>query len=207
MEDGRVDIVVGSGPEAHTLALDLPPFTLAAATTRSGQLNDPLRARFGAIFDLELYPVSDLVRILQRAADGMGALCSEQGLTTLAQHAKGTPRVALMLLLRALDYATNEGTSLGETQARMTLRLWGVSKDGLERADRALLRALRRAGRPVGRQTLAALTGEEEDVLVYTREPYLMRLGLVERTPQGRTLSSAGMMYCERYCQQAEAGQ
>jgi Holliday junction DNA helicase RuvB len=159
----------------------------------------PLRGRFGAEFALDYYLPDTLALILARACTLAGQDVDPDAMKVLATNARGTPRTALMLLSRAFDYATTGDMQLTEDCARRSLSVWGVSKDGLERTDRAVLRALYRAGRPIGLVTLCAMLGEEPDVMLWGREPYLLRLGLIERTPQGRTLSSEGMLYYERY--------
>lgn len=196
MEDFAVDIVIGKGPSARSLRLELPPFTLIGATTRAGMLTSPLRDRFGVLFRLEYYDHQDLVAIVQRAAGVLGVELSGEGAAEIARRARGTPRIANRLLKRVRDYAQvrADGVITGQV-AREALAMLDVDDLGLDRTDRALLLAIieKFDGGPVGVETLAAATGEEVETIEDVYEPYLMQLGYLERTPRGR--KATGLAY------------
>lgn len=189
LEDFAVDIVIGKGPSARSLRLDLPPFTLIGATTRAGMLSSPLRDRFGALFRLEYYTQADLQAIITRAADVLAVAVEEDGAKEVAGRSRGTPRIANRLLKRVRDFAQvrADGTVTGEV-AREALALLDIDALGLDRTDRELLRTIIDVfdGGPVGVETLAAAAGEEVDTIEDVYEPYLMQLGYLERTPRGR---------------------
>jgi Holliday junction DNA helicase RuvB len=195
LEDYRLDIIVGQGPAARTLTLDLPKFTLVGATTRTGLLTTPLRDRFGMTFRLEHYEPAELALIVTRSARILGVEMSEEAAEEISGRARGTPRIANRILRRVRDVAQvrHEGRITLEI-AREALALMEVDEDGLERADRALLRAIveKFDGGPVGLSTLAVSLGEEPDTIEDVYEPYLLQLGFIQRTPRGRTVTKLG---------------
>jgi Holliday junction DNA helicase RuvB len=195
LEDFRLDIVVGQGPTARTLTLDLPPFTLVGATTRTGLLTTPLRDRFGITYRLELYTEEELGRIVRRSAKILGVEVASEACEEIARRARGTPRVANRILRRVRDVAEvrHDGAVTLEV-AREALVLLEVDDAGLERADRELLDAIANkfGGGPVGLSTLAVALGEEPDTIEDVYEPYLLQLGLLQRTPRGRILTELG---------------
>jgi Holliday junction DNA helicase RuvB len=195
LEDFRLDIVVGQGPAARTLTLDLPPFTLVGATTRTGLLTTPLRDRFGMTFRLEHYEREELAVIVRRSARILGVEVSDDAAEEIAGRARGTPRIANRILRRVRDVAEvrHEGAiTIGI--AREALQLMEVDEDGLERTDRALLHAIveKFGGGPVGLSTLAVALGEEPDTIEDVYEPYLLQLGYLQRTPRGRVATERG---------------
>jgi Holliday junction DNA helicase RuvB len=195
LEDYRLDIVVGQGPAARTLTLDLPPFTLIGATTRTGLLTTPLRDRFGMTFRLEHYEPDELALIVRRSARILGVEISDDAAGEIAGRARGTPRIANRILRRVRDVAEvrHQGKITVEI-AREALELMEVDGDGLERSDRALLRAIveKFDGGPVGLSTLAVTLGEEADTIEDVYEPYLLQLGFIQRTPRGRIVTKLG---------------
>src|SRR5437764_1001059 len=195
LEDFRLDIIVGQGPAARTLTLDLPPFTLIGATTRTGLLTTPLRDRFGMTFRLEHYEPPELAAIVGRSARILGVEISNEAAVEIADRARGTPRIANPILRRVRDVAElrAEGTITLES-AREALELMEGDGDGLERSDRALLLAIveKFDGGPVGLSTLAVTLGEEPDTIEDVYEPYLLQLGFIQRTPRGRIGTKLG---------------
>jgi holliday junction DNA helicase RuvB len=195
LEDFRLDIIVGQGPAARTLTLDLPPFTLVGATTRTGLLTTPLRDRFGMTYRLEYYEVEDLTRIVGRSAHILGVEIEDVAAREIARRARGTPRVANRILRRVRDVAQvrHDGAVTVEI-AREALALLEVDERGLERIDRALLASIlhKFGGGPVGLSTLAAALGEEQDTIEDVYEPYLLQLGLIQRTARGRIVTELG---------------
>jgi holliday junction DNA helicase RuvB len=195
VEDFRLDIVVGQGPAARTLTLDLQPFTLVGATTRTGLLTTPLRDRFGMTFRLGLYDTVELGRIVRRSARILGVTIAEEASEEIARRARGTPRVANRILRRVRDVAEvrHEG-EITTVIAREALELHEVDEHGLERTDRELLEAItvKFGGGPVGLSTLAVALGEEPDTIEDVYEPYLLRLGFLQRTPRGRVVTDMG---------------
>ena len=195
LEDFRMDIVVGQGPDARTLSLDLPPFTLVGATTRTGLLTTPLRDRFGMTYRLDLYEPAELTRIVRRSARILDVPIEDEAAAEIAGRSRGTPRIANRILRRVRDVAqVRHAGSITTEVAREALALLEVDEHGLERTDRELLRAIveRFDGGPVGLSTLAVALGEEQDTIEDVYEPYLLRLGFLQRTPRGRTVTSAG---------------
>jgi holliday junction DNA helicase RuvB len=195
LEDFRLDIIVGQGPAARTLTLDLPPFTLVGATTRTGLLTTPLRDRFGMTYRLDYYGVDDLATIVRRSARILGVEVAEEAAGEIARRARGTPRVANRILRRVRDVAEvrHDGAVSLEVAAE-ALALLEVDETGLERTDRELLAAIAHkfGGGPVGLSTLAVTLGEESDTIEDVYEPYLLQLGLIQRTPRGRILTELG---------------
>ncbi|WP_274715916.1 Holliday junction branch migration DNA helicase RuvB [Thermoleophilum album] len=189
MEDRRLPITVGQGAGARVITLDLPPFTLVGATTRTGLLTTPLRDRFGVTIRLELYPEEELARIVHRSARILGVAIADQAAAEIARRSRGTPRVANRLLRRVRDYAeVVGGGEIDLAVARAALELLEIDEVGLDRTDRAILAAICRdfGGGPVGLSTLAAAVGEEPDTIEDVYEPYLLQRGLLARTPRGR---------------------
>ncbi|HXV96058.1 MAG TPA: Holliday junction branch migration DNA helicase RuvB [Gaiellaceae bacterium] len=195
LEDFRLDIIVGQGPAARTLTLDLPPFTLVGATTRTGLLTTPLRDRFGMTYRLEHYEPEELARIVRRSARILDLEIAEEASGEIARRARGTPRVANRILRRVRDVAeVRHDGAVSLEVAREALVLLEVDEHGLERADRELLSAIAHKfdGGPVGLSTLAVALGEEPDTIEDVYEPYLLQLGLIQRTPRGRIVTELG---------------
>jgi len=194
MEDFRVDVVVGKGPGATAIALDIPPFTLVGATTRAGLLPGPLRDRFGFTAHLEFYEAAELQLIVNRSARLLGVAVETAGAAEIASRSRGTPRIANRLLRRVRDFAQvrADGT-VTEHLARDALALFEVDESGLDRLDRAVLDALCRrfGGGPVGLSTLAVAVGEERETVEEVAEPFLVRSGYLARTPRGRVATPA----------------
>jgi Holliday junction DNA helicase RuvB len=194
MEDFQLDIVIGKGPSARTIRLDLPRFTLVGATTRTGLITGPLRDRFGFVARLDYYEVDELTTILARAAQILGVELDADGACEIASRSRGTPRIAHRLLKRVRDYAEvrADGRVSFDT-ARDALALFEVDELGLDKVDRAILAALCRtfAGRPVGLGTLAVAVGEAPETVEDVYEPFLLQCGLLERTPRGRVATPA----------------
>jgi Holliday junction DNA helicase RuvB len=194
MEDFRIDIMVGKGAGATSIPLDLAPFTLVGATTRSGLLPNPLRDRFGFTAHLEFYETGELVRVLHRAADLLGVRIDEESLHEIASRSRGTPRIANRLLRRVRDFALVAGTDASLSAVRAALELYDVDPLGLDRLDRAVMTTIlkRFDGGPVGLNTLAVSVGEEAETIEAVVEPFLVRIGLISRTPRGRIATKAG---------------
>jgi Holliday junction DNA helicase RuvB len=195
MEDGAIDIVIGQGPGARTLRLDLAPFTLVGATTRAGLLTTPMRDRFGISLRLEYYTPDELLRIIERSAGILALTIDADAAAEIARRSRGTPRVANRILRRVRDVAQVRGWDGVDRQGALeALELLGVDEDGLDRADREYLRAIaeRFNGGPVGLSTIAVAIGEDEGTLEEVYEPYLIQQGLIQRTPRGRVLTPRG---------------
>jgi Holliday junction DNA helicase RuvB len=194
MEDYQLDIVIGEGPAARSIKLDLPPFTLIGATTRAGLLTSPLRDRFGIVLRLEYYHADDLTRIVQRSARILSLSITPEGAAEIARRARGTPRIANRLLRRARDYAEVKGDGVITAElADKAMTLLGVDPHGLDHSDQRLLQAIiyKFDGGPVGLDSLAAATGEERGTIEEVIEPYLIQQGLMMRTPRGRSVTSS----------------
>jgi Holliday junction DNA helicase RuvB len=192
MEDFKLDLVVGQGPGARTVRLDLPRFTLVGASTRVGLLTAPLRNRFGIVHRLDFYPPADLRTIVLRSARILGVEVTPEGAGEIAARSRGTPRVANRLLRRVRDFAQVEGEgSVSGEGARAALDRLAVDESGLDEMDRRLLRTIldKFDGGPVGLNTLSAAIGEERDTIEEVYEPYLIQMGLLERTPRGRRVT------------------
>ena len=195
LEDFRLDIVVGQGPAARTLTLDLPPFTLIGATTRTGLLTTPLRDRFGLTFRLDHYTPEELAAIVRRSARILGVEIEAEAAEEIARRARGTPRIANRILRRVRDVAeVRHAGAITTAVADEALELLEIDHSGLERFDRELLAAvaLKFGGGPVGLSTLAVALGEEAETIEDVYEPYLLQLGLLQRTPRGRVLTELG---------------
>ena len=195
MEDGVVDIIMGQGPGARSLRLDLAPFTLIGATTRASLLTKPLRDRFGLVFRLDHYSPAELVRIAQRSAGILAIQMQDDAAAELAQRARGTPRLVNRLLRRVRDFAQVRGDgAIDHATAVAALDLLGVDAEGLDRLDRELLRMIAETfeGGPVGLSTLSDAIGEDRGTIEDVYEPYLLQKGLLQRTPRGRVITRLG---------------
>jgi holliday junction DNA helicase RuvB len=189
LEDFQLDIMIGEGPAARSIKLDLPPFTLAGATTRAGMLTNPLRDRFGIVVRLEFYSQPDLARIVQRSARLLEVQLEDEGAAEIARRSRGTPRVANRLLRRVRDYAQVKGDgTVSKAVAEAALKMLDVDVLGLDVMDRKLLLAVieKFGGGPVGVENLAHAIGEEADTIEDVLEPYLIQQGYLQRTPRGR---------------------
>ncbi|MGE3770192.1 MAG: Holliday junction branch migration DNA helicase RuvB [Bdellovibrionales bacterium] len=195
MEDNHLDLVIGEGPAARTVRIDLPPFTLVGATTRSGLITRPLRERFGIPLNLQFYTGPELQSIVQRGAQVMGFAITADGALEIAKRSRGTPRIAGRLLRRVRDFATLDNVKTIDAKAADgALGKLGVDNAGYDQMDHRYLRLIAEsfAGGPVGVETLAAALGEQKDVLEEVIEPYLIQQGLLQRTPRGRTMTNGG---------------
>jgi len=195
LEDFRLDIVVGQGPAARTLTLDLPPFTLIGATTRTGLLTTPLRDRFGMTFRLDYYDARELGTIVRRSARILEVEIGDDAADEIARRSRGTPRIANRILRRVRDVAqVRHDGAITNSIAREALELLEVDERGLERIDRELLRSIvdKFGGGPVGLSTLAVSLGEEPDTIEDVYEPFLLQLGFLQRTPRGRIVTKLG---------------
>lgn len=201
MEDFAIDIMLGKGPTARSVRLDLPRFTLVGATTRAGQLSAPLRDRFGMLFRLEMYTPQELSRIVERSAGILGVDADADGLLEIARRSRGTPRIANRMLKRVRDYAqVRAGGHISRDVAREALALLDVDELGLDKVDRNVLGCMmdKFGGGPVGLDTLAATTGEDAVTIEDVYEPYLMQLGFLMRTPRGRVCTPAAWAHMKK---------
>jgi Holliday junction DNA helicase RuvB len=201
MEDFRVDIVVGKGPGATAIPLQLPHFTLVGATTRAGLLTSPLRDRFGFTAHLDFYEESELAQVISRSATLLGLEIDMKAVTEIAGRSRGTPRIANRLLRRVRDYAQVRGSEkIIQTDATAALKMYEVDEKGLDRLDRSVLLALieRFAGGPVGLSTLAIAVGEETETVESVAEPFLVRNGFMARTSRGRIATALGWEHVGR---------
>ncbi|MGE8294669.1 MAG: Holliday junction branch migration DNA helicase RuvB [Pseudomonas sp.] len=192
MEDFQLDIMIGEGPAARSIKLDLPPFTLVGATTRAGMLTNPLRDRFGIVQRLEFYGIDDLATIVSRSAGILGLPIEAKGAYEIARRARGTPRIANRLLRRVRDFAEVRGTGdISQSIADQALNLLDVDERGFDHSDRRLLLAMieKFDGGPVGLDSLAAAIGEERHTIEDVLEPYLIQQGYMMRTPRGRVVT------------------
>ena len=201
LEDYQIDIMIGEGPAARSIKLDLPPFTLIGATTRAGSLTNPLRARFGIVNQLQFYETDDLVRIITRSAGLLNVPIEEPGAYEIARRSRGTPRVANRLLRRVRDYAQvrHNGVITAEV-ADAALRMLDVDSMGLDPVDQRFLLTIidKFAGGPVGIDNLASAVGEDRETLEDVVEPYLIQQGLVQRTPRGRMVTQSAYRHFGR---------
>lgn len=198
MEDFQLDLIIGEGPAARSIRIDLAPFTLVAATTRSGLITTPLRERFGIPLRLQFYEPDELTRIVKRGADLLEFGLTEDGAGEIARRARGTPRVAGRLLRRVRDFAAVAGKAVVDAVlADAALTRLDIDQRGLDAMDRRYMGCIAEnyGGGPVGAETLGAALGEQRDVIEEVIEPYLMQQGLIQRTPRGRILSAAGWRY------------
>jgi len=194
MEDYQLDIMIGEGPAARSIKLDLPPFTLVGATTRAGLLTSPLRDRFGIVQRLEFYDVAELTSIVERSAGIVGLPIDQNGAKEIARRSRGTPRIANRLLRRVRDYAeVKSDGSITENTSDMALNLLDVDNQGFDNMDRKLLLAIieKFDGGPVGLNSLAAAISEERDTIEDVLEPFLIQQGYIHRTPQGRVATQS----------------
>ncbi|MBQ2754411.1 MAG: Holliday junction branch migration DNA helicase RuvB [Clostridia bacterium] len=198
MEDGAIDIIVGQGPSARSIRLDLPKFTLIGATTRAGQLSAPLRDRFGVMFRLEMYSDEELCSIVKRSAKILDISAKEEGVYEIASRSRGTPRIANRLLRRVRDYAQIKADGvITKEVADMALNLLEVDKTGLDKIDKNILNTIITTfgGGPVGLETLAATIGEDPLTIEDVYEPFLMQRGFINRTPRGRMVTELAYKY------------
>jgi len=201
MEDFRVDVVVGKGPGATAIPLDLPRFTLVGATTRAGLLPSPLRDRFGFTAQLDFYAESELAQVISRSAALLGLAIDAKAIEQIASRSRGTPRIANRLLRRVRDYAQVKGSNkLSLDHANDALEMYEVDAAGLDRLDRSVLMALieRFGGGPVGLSTLAIAVGEETETVESVAEPFLVRNGFMARTPRGRVATALGWTHLDK---------
>ncbi|MGZ5030480.1 MAG: Holliday junction branch migration DNA helicase RuvB [Methylobacter sp.] len=198
MEDYQIDLMIGEGPAARSIKLDLPPFTLVGATTRAGLLTSPLRDRFGIVQRLEFYTVSDLATIVMRSASVLGIAMEPRGAAEIARRSRGTPRIANRLLRRVRDFAEVKGNgTITEELAFQALEMLKVDSNGFDSLDRKLLLAMIEsfAGGPVGLDTLAAAINEERGTIEDVVEPYLLQQGFIMRTPRGRVATQHAYLH------------
>lgn len=198
MEDYALDVIIGKGPGARSIRIDLEPFTLVGATTRAGLLSAPLRDRFGVICRLELYEPEDLVKILERDAAILNIGADKAGLEEIAGRSRGTPRIAIRLLRRLRDFAQVEGSGIIDAEiAARGLKALEIDEKGLDKVDNQILEAIAKIfkGGPVGLDTLAAVTNEDPGTIEDVYEPYLMQLGFLAKTPRGRVLTEPGWLH------------
>ncbi len=201
MEDYAIDIMIGKGPTARSIRVDLPKFTLVGATTRAGQLSAPLRDRFGMLFRLEMYTPEELAQIVRRSAGILNVDADEDGLLEIARRSRGTPRIANRMLKRVRDYAeVRAGGHISRDVAREALNMLDVDELGLDKVDRNVLGCMmdKFSGGPVGLDTLAATTGEDAVTIEDVYEPYLMQLGFLMRTPRGRICTPAAWAHMKK---------
>ena len=192
MEDFALDIIIGKGPAARSIRLDLPHFTLIGATTKAGSLTAPLRDRFGVLQRLELYTPDHLFEIIKRSAKILGVVIEDDGAMEIAKRSRGTPRIANRLLKRVRDYAQVLSNGIiNKKSADEALSMLEIDKIGLDKTDKAMIKTIIEvfSGGPVGLETLAATTGEDSNTIEDVYEPYLMQLGFVQRTPRGRCVT------------------
>ncbi len=198
MEDYKIDIILGEGPNAQSLRIDIPPFTLIGATTRAGQISAPMRDRFEVSFRLDFYQIEELERIITRTGRLLGIKVSPEGAHELAKRARGTPRIANRLLRRTRDYAQIKGKGDVDLQtAQRSLDMLKIDEVGLDTRDLVLLQAIvvKFDGGPVGLETLAAALSEEKDTITDMIEPYLLQEGFIQRTPQGRIATDRAYLH------------
>lgn len=201
MEDFRVDVMVGKGPGASSISLDIAPFTLVGATTRSGMLPNPLRDRFGFTAFLEYYEPSELETVISGSAQKLGVKIEEEALVELAKRSRGTPRIANRLLRRTRDFASVGNHELvTQDVVSQAMELFGVDAAGLDRVDNQLLTLLATKfnSKPVGLSTVAVALGEEPDTIEAVLEPYLIRIGFLQRTSRGREITAQGLAHIQR---------
>ncbi|WP_256478663.1 Holliday junction branch migration DNA helicase RuvB [Sebaldella sp. S0638] len=198
MEDGELDILIGKGPSARSIRIELPKFTLIGATTKAGQLSTPLRDRFGVTHKMEYYNIEELKEILVRGIAILGIKAEENGIEEIAMRSRGTPRIANRLLKRARDYAEIKGKGiLNQESVKGVLDLLGIDEKGLDELDRGILKSIivNYDGGPVGIETLSLLLGEDKRTLEEVYEPYLVKIGFIKRTQRGRVVTSLGYVH------------
>ena len=195
MEDGELDILIGKGPAARSIRIELPKFTLIGATTRAGQLSTPLRDRFGVTHRMEYYKLEELKEIIRRGTNILNVKYDEDGIEEIARRSRGTPRIANRLLKRARDYALVTGDGiLNKESVNGILKLLGVDGNGLDELDRNILKSIITVynGGPVGIETLSLLLGEDKRTIEEVYEPYLVKIGFIKRTQRGRVVTEHG---------------
>jgi len=195
MEDGELDILIGKGPAARSIRIELPKFTLIGATTRAGQLSTPLRDRFGVTHRMEYYKLEELKEIIRRGTNILNVKYDEDGIEEIARRSRGTPRIANRLLKRARDYALVTGNGvLDKESVNGILKLLGVDGNGLDELDRNILKSIITVynGGPVGVETLSLLLGEDKRTIEEVYEPYLVKIGFIKRTQRGRVVTEHG---------------
>jgi Holliday junction DNA helicase RuvB len=195
MESGQIDIIIGKGPSARSIQLDLPPFTLIAATTRIAMVSSPLRSRFsGGVFRLEFYSQEEIEQIVKRSSTILNIEADSSSITEIAKRSRSTPRTANYLLKRCRDFAQIKKESLSKSNVDSALKLIGIDNKGLTQSDRSLLETVihKYKGGPVGLGTIAASLSEDEATIEEFNEPYLIQLGFIERTPRGRVVTELG---------------
>uniref|UniRef100_A0A7C4R2S8 Holliday junction branch migration complex subunit RuvB n=1 Tax=candidate division CPR3 bacterium TaxID=2268181 RepID=A0A7C4R2S8_UNCC3 len=198
MEDGAIDIMIGKGPGARSMRIELNPFTIIGATTKAGSLSAPLRDRFGSMFNLDFYNEKEISRIIKRSAKILGVGIDEEALDELAKRSRFTPRIANRLLKRSRDFAeVKHDGQINLNIAKEALDMLDVDSLGLDKGDKKILLALieKFSGGPVGIETLAASTSEEKETIEDVYEPYLLQIGFIERTPRGRKITSKALEY------------
>ena len=198
MEDGELDILIGKGPSARSIRIELPKFTLIGATTKAGQLSTPLRDRFGVTHKMEYYNIEELKEILVRGIAILGIKAEENGIEEIAMRSRGTPRIANRLLKRARDYAEIKGTGvLNQKSVKGVLDLLGIDEKGLDELDRSILKSIivNYDGGPVGIETLSLLLGEDKRTIEEVYEPYLVKIGFIKRTQKGRVVTNRGYVH------------
>jgi Holliday junction DNA helicase RuvB len=201
MESGVLDIIIGKGPSARTIQLDLPPFTLVAATTRPSLLSSPLRSRFGGgVHRLEYYKQDDMEKIIKRSGKILNTDADDEAISEIAKRSRRTPRTANYLLKRCRDYAQVHKLDLNLDSVQKGLELLGIDELGLFESDREILRTMSEKfnGGPVGLKTLSAATGDEESTIEEVVEPYLIQMGLIERTARGRIITDKGLEHIKK---------
>lgn len=195
MEARSLDIIIGKGPSARTIQLELPPFTIIGATTRLAMISSPLRSRFsGGVFKLEFYTKEEIMKIVKRSAKLLGVSIDDEAISSVAQRSRYTPRTANYLLKRARDYAQMKRVDITKEMVDEAFDLLGIDKMGLNASDRSILETIANKfkGGPVGLGTIAASLSEEEATIEEFNEPYLLQIGFIERTPRGRVLTQSG---------------
>ena len=198
MEDGELDILIGKGPSARSIRIELPKFTLIGATTKAGQLSTPLRDRFGVTHKMEYYNIEELKEILVRGIAILGIKAEENGIEEIAMRSRGTPRIANRLLKRARDYAEIKGKGiLNQESVQGVLNLLGIDEKGLDELDRSILKSIivNYDGGPVGIETLSLLLGEDKRTIEEVYEPYLVKIGFIKRTQRGRVVTNRGYVH------------
>ena len=198
MEDGELDILIGKGPSARSIRIELPKFTLIGATTKAGQLSTPLRDRFGVTHKMEYYNIEELKEILVRGIAILGIKAEENGIEEIAMRSRGTPRITNRLLKRARDYAEIKGTGvLNQKSVKGVLDLLGIDEKGLDELDRSILKSIivNYDGGPVGIETLSLLLGEDKRTIEEVYEPYLVKIGFIKRTQRGRVVTNRGYVH------------
>ena len=200
MEDGELDIIIGKGPAARSIRIELPKFTLIGATTRAGLLSSPLRDRFGVSHRMEYYTQEELIQILIRGAKVLGVEIEKEGAVEIARRSRGTPRIANRFLKRVRDYSEIRGNGIITKRiAAEALKLLGVDDDGLDELDRNINLSIMKnyGGGPVGIETLSLLLGEDRRTIEEVYEPYLVKTGYIKRTPRGRMITSKAKEHFE----------